>query len=133
MTNYDRNAFPWEYVWNMQAAGEEQQRPQNSTTVVNNGRMGLDVKLGLNFHKVHKLDVAQSTADVVAWVRIAWNDPRLRWDPADYGNLTKAWFWIEEGMGGNEASEIWVSCWVVLSCLAVLSLPGQLRNRCSLR
>eukprot|EP00529_Nitzschia_sp_RCC80_P016429 CAMPEP_0113504482 /NCGR_PEP_ID=MMETSP0014_2-20120614/34739_1 /TAXON_ID=2857 /ORGANISM="Nitzschia sp." /LENGTH=649 /DNA_ID=CAMNT_0000399595 /DNA_START=45 /DNA_END=1994 /DNA_ORIENTATION=- /assembly_acc=CAM_ASM_000159 len=103
MEGYDRNAFPWNYVWELQ---------QNSTTTTeaNTGpfmRQGLNVDVGLNFHKVHQLNVAESTADLVAWVRIAWNDPRLRWDPNEFGNLTKTWFFVEQGMGGNEASEIW--------------------------
>lgn len=107
MTDYDRNAFPWEYVW------EQNINSTNSSTVDNgddeddNGRTGLDVALGLNFHKVHQLHVAESTADLVVWVRITWNDPRLRWDPTEHSGLTKVWFWIEQGMGGNEASEIW--------------------------
>ena len=111
MESYDRNAFPWDYVWEMQ-----QQNPTTAETNSTGGdlRQGLDVQMSLNFHKVHKLDVAESTADLVTWVRIAWNDPRLRWDPNEFGNLTKTWFWVENGMGGNEASEIWtpdISLW----------------------
>ena len=103
MEGYDRNAFPWNYIWELQ---------QNSTTTTEgnatpSARKGLDVDMALNFHKVHQLNVAESTADLVTWFRIAWNDPRLRWDPNEFGNLTKTWFWIEQGMGGNEASEIW--------------------------
>lgn len=61
----------------------------------------------LNFHKVHELNVAKSTAYLVVWVQIRWKDPRLVWDPQEFGNTTKAWFYIEDGMGGGEVSEIW--------------------------
>ena len=51
--------------------------------------------------------MAESTADLVVWVRIKWTDPRLRWDPADFGGLTHTWFFLFDGMGGGEVSEIW--------------------------
>jgi len=60
----------------------------------------------LNFHKVHALDIAASTADLVVWVRIQWKDPRLVWDPKDFGGLTTTWFFLSDGMGGGEVSEI---------------------------
>ncbi len=36
-----------------------------------------------------------------------WTDARLAWDPADYDNLDKIWFWVEAGAGLSETSEIW--------------------------
>lgn len=56
--------------------------------------------------KVHALDIAASTADLVVWVRIQWKDPRLVWDPKDFGGLTTTWFFLSDGMGGGEVSEI---------------------------
>lgn len=94
LQNYDRNSYPWEVLW---AAHQE------SGSV----RTGLEVEFNLNFHKVHRLNVAESTAHLVVWVQMRWNDPRLAWDPEDFGNITKTWFWIENGMGGGEVSEIW--------------------------
>jgi len=70
-------------------------------------RTGLPVEFGLNFHKVHALNVAESTADLVVWVRMKWTDPRLRWDPTEFGGLTTTWFFLTDGIGGGEASEIW--------------------------
>lgn len=93
LSNYDRNSYPWEYVW-----GQQQNTSNTASDTMN--RTGIDVNIGLNFHKVHALDVTESTVDLIVWVRISWNDPRLRWDPESYDNLTKTWFWIEEGMGG---------------------------------
>lgn len=45
--------------------------------------------------------------DIIAWMRIEWVDPRLTWNPAEYGNLTKTWMWIGDGGSGGETSEIW--------------------------
>ena len=55
---------------------------------------------------VHALNVKESTADLVVWVRIAWQDPRLQWNPEDYNGLTTTWFYISDGIGGGEASEL---------------------------
>ena len=89
LENYDKNSYPWELAWQ---AG-------NDTF-----RTGVPIEFGLNFHKVLDVDVAESTADLVVWTRISWTDPRLAWDPMEFGNTTKTWFWIEDGMGGNEVS-----------------------------
>ena len=53
------------------------------------------------------MDVIHPVLDLVAWMRIEWVDPRLTWNPEEYGNLTTAWFWIGEGGSGGETSEIW--------------------------
>jgi hypothetical protein len=97
LKNYDRNSYPWEKMW-------------STTTTLGESRAsrtGMDVEFNLNFHKVHALNVAESTAHLVVWVQMRWKDPRLTWDPNQYGNFTKIWFWIENGIGGGEASEIW--------------------------
>ncbi len=39
--------------------------------------------------------------------KLVWTDARLAWDPADYDNLDKIWFWVEAGAGLSETSEIW--------------------------
>ena len=99
LQNYDRGSFPWEEIW-------EQSRTISSTgeSIVK----GLDVEMGLNFHKIFEVDVTKSVVDFVVWVRLQWNDPRLVWDPSDYGNITETFFWIGDGSGsGGETSEIW--------------------------
>ena len=48
LENYDRNAYPYEQVW----ASQEQ-------------KSGMSVEFSLNFHKVHALNVAESTAHFV--------------------------------------------------------------------
>jgi len=53
------------------------------------------------------VDVIHPVLDLVVWMRIEWVDPRLTWDPLEYGNLTKIWMWIGDGGSGGETSEIW--------------------------
>jgi len=96
LTNYDKNAYPWESVW-------EGNQASNGTSM----RQGLPVQLGINFHKVYTVDEVSSTVVLIAWVRQSWNDPRLTWDPKSYGNVTTIFCYLEEGMSGGETSEIW--------------------------
>ena len=44
---------------------------------------------------------------VVVWIREQWNDTRLAWDPAAYNGTEKVGFWIGDGSGMSETSEIW--------------------------
>ena len=52
--------------------------------------------MSINFHRVFSVDVIHPVLDLVVWMRIEWVDPRLTWDPLEYGNLTKIWMWIGE-------------------------------------
>jgi len=122
LTNYDRNSYPWEWAWEQHYNATGYDREGNTKRETANGttamaetteetaqqkRTGLPVELGLNIHKVHDLNVAESTIDLVVWVRMKWTDPRLMWDPSDFDGLTQTWFFISEGIGGGESSEIW--------------------------
>lgn len=94
LRNYDNGDFPWTWAWN-----------QSETPDI---REGLPVEIGINFHKVFAVNVEKSLVDLVVWFRVAWQDPRLAWNPEDYGNLTTTWFFIKDGTGaGGETSEIW--------------------------
>ena len=48
-----------------------------------------------------------SEVDLVVWIREQWNDTRLAWDPAAYNGTEKVGFWIGDGSGMSETSEIW--------------------------
>ena len=85
---YDKFSYPWEYVWHNQSVGS---------------RTGVPIETNINFHSVSSVDVVNSVMDLVVWFRMVWVDPRLTWDPAEYGGLNKTWFWL----GGSETSEIW--------------------------
>ena len=95
LQDYDNGDFPWEWAWN---------QSDNSEGL----REGLAVQVGINFHKVFSVNVQKSLVDLVVWFRMSWKDPRLGWDPTEYGNLTTTWFYIQDGSGeGGETSEIW--------------------------
>ena len=94
LKDYDLASFPWELVWEQSKAEDV-----NQTGIVR----GLDVEVGINFHKIFEIDVTKSIADFVVWFRLQWKDPRLVWDPSEYGNVTEAFFKIDSQ--GN--SEIW--------------------------
>jgi hypothetical protein len=100
LEGYDRGIFPWEWAWNNQANNDEEGD--------NNVRLGLPVQCELVFHKVFAVEVDRSLMDLVVWFRQSWVDPRLQWDPADYGNMTMTWFTVQGGSGPEgETSEIW--------------------------
>jgi hypothetical protein len=99
LANYDKNSFPWEQHWADSTADTTTNEEADDGL-----RSGVPVEVGINFHKVHKVNVAASTADLIVWMRLAWVDPRLAWNPEEHGNQTSMWFWTEDGMGGNEAS-----------------------------
>ena len=67
----------------------------------------ITVEVGINFHRVLEVDVVKSEVDLLTWMRLVWRDTRLSWNPADYNGLDKVWFWIEDGAGMAETSEIW--------------------------
>lgn len=106
LNDYDRGTYPFESIWNGQS--------QNRT--------GLPVEVGINFHRVFKVDVTSSIADLIVWFRQRWRDPRLVWNPDDYGGLQTVWFWVGTGTGhGGETSEIWtpdVELWNLESSLS---------------
>eukprot|EP00956_Cyclotella_meneghiniana_P024349 scaffold48787_cov89-Cyclotella_meneghiniana.AAC.6 len=90
-TYYDRNSYPWEYAWQGDAEGN---------------KTGLPVEMDINFHRVFDVDVVSTHLDLIVWFELNWVDPRLTWDPKEYGNHSKTWFWIN-GNAGGEMSEIW--------------------------
>mmetsp|Transcript_19495 Transcript_19495/g.41118 ORF Transcript_19495/g.41118 Transcript_19495/m.41118 type:complete len:730 (+) Transcript_19495:122-2311(+) len=108
---YDKHSYPWEYVWhkngtktktksNGDASWQEQQQQQQRT--------GVPIEMNINFHRVFDVDIVNSVMDLVVWFKLVWVDPRLTWNPADYGNLNETRFWIGDGGSGGETTEIWV-------------------------
>eukprot|EP00537_Pseudo-nitzschia_pungens_P007091 CAMPEP_0172361556 /NCGR_PEP_ID=MMETSP1060-20121228/5364_1 /TAXON_ID=37318 /ORGANISM="Pseudo-nitzschia pungens, Strain cf. cingulata" /LENGTH=767 /DNA_ID=CAMNT_0013083845 /DNA_START=46 /DNA_END=2349 /DNA_ORIENTATION=- len=126
LTGYEKNSFPFEWAWTQNFESGTYDRigdklktrvdPQFQNVGGTNGtsassfhktREGLPVEIGLNVHKVYSVDVAASTVDLLAWLSLAWYDPRLAWNPEDFGGLNCTWFFVGDGIGGGEASEIW--------------------------
>lgn len=89
---YDRHSYPWEYAWH----GDSKEN-----------RTGVPIEMDINFHRVYSVDTVNPMLDLIVWFRLGWVDPRLTWDPIEYGNRTKTWFWIDSGSAGGETSEIW--------------------------
>lgn len=94
LASYDKGVFPWEVAWEAaQADGPE--------------RSGLEVEMGINFHRVHSVDVVNHATDMIVWYRLRWRDPRLVWNASQYGGLTTLQLWIGDGTGAGGTSEIW--------------------------
>lgn len=74
---------------------------------------GTDVGMQIVFYKVDQVDVPSGHMRVKVWLRLAWYDYRLRWNPADYGNITQTYF-RSSSYTLPEDTEIWlpdVSCY----------------------
>ena len=49
----------------------------------------IDVKVGIAFRQIIELLEPKQILTFNAWIRMSWDDCRLRWDKKDYNNLTK--------------------------------------------
>ena len=96
LENYDKGSTPPQY----QEDGGGQTNNSISTEPV-------VVELSINFHRVLDVDVIKSAVDLLTWLRLVWYDERLTWDPKDYAGLDRVWFWVADGAGMGETSEIW--------------------------
>jgi hypothetical protein len=65
---------------------------------------GTDVKLQLRVLKLDSIDVSAGTMSVKVWVRMMWQDDRLKWNKSEYGGLGTARFWAHN----SDDAEIWV-------------------------
>ena len=45
----------------------------------------VQVRFGLNLYRVLNVDMSLGVLEVYVWVRMAWSDPRLGWDPRAWG------------------------------------------------
>ena len=62
------------------------------------------VALGLRITKVMGFDIPQAVMRLAGTLRLAWNDPRLSWDPAAHGNVTTVFAYCS---WDRELNEIW--------------------------
>ncbi|CAH1776885.1 unnamed protein product [Owenia fusiformis] len=68
-------------------------------------RPGLDIDaianitMDIAINQIRQLDVRNRALHSFLWFRTFWNDPRLRWDPNDYGNIEEMRF---------KKNEIWL-------------------------
>ena len=71
-----------------------------------------------------QIDEHQLTASINAWTVMVWHDPRLTWQPSDYGNthvvlMTSAQVWLPDIVLINGASHLWPT--YMHSSVAVMS------------
>lgn len=81
--------------------------PPQSLRSVNYSRAGTDVALSLRVFKVHDVKAAEGTMRLKVWLRMNWDDTRLSWSPAQYGNITFTHFWVDPTPTAS-SSELWV-------------------------
>jgi len=68
---------------------------------------GTNVEMALRIFKVIAVKPADGAMELKVWLRMYWQDERLSWDPAKYGNITKTHFWGDPApTSGN--SQIWI-------------------------
>ena len=61
----------------------------NNTNLNQPPPLGTNVQLGLNLYKVTDVDMTRGVLQLKVWVRMAWMDPRLRWDVAQYRGINQ--------------------------------------------
>jgi nicotinic acetylcholine receptor len=66
----------------------------------------VNVTVGQELQRVSSISLAESSMEVFIWHQLSWEDPRLRWDPAEWGGVTQ--INIIGSSGDPEVSEIWV-------------------------
>ncbi|EOD38554.1 hypothetical protein EMIHUDRAFT_224308 [Emiliania huxleyi CCMP1516] len=94
LVSYDKGAYPWEFAWEAALADGGE-------------RSGLKVEMGINFHRVHSVDVVNHATDLIVWYRLRWHDPRLAWNASQYGGLATLQLWVGDGASSDVSSDIW--------------------------
>ena len=67
------------------------------------------------------MDVPNSELELLVWVRTGWTDPRLTWDPKDYGGLDQMTFHARM-TDAHEYGDIW------MPDLELYNTPGSLHS-----
>ena len=94
LEGYDKTTYPFSQMW--EARGE-----------TGDERTGVDVKVGINFHRVLSVSEVSSEVELMVWLRQTWTDPRLSWNATETG-VEKLYFFVDSGFGASESSQIWV-------------------------
>jgi len=79
----------------------------------------VDVSVGLRFYAIRKVDVPNSELELLVWVRQSWKDPRLKWNPADYGGINQTSYHARMS-DAMEDGDIW------MPDLELYNTPGSL-------
>lgn len=96
---------------------------------------GTDVSVNLRVFRLDTVSLADGVLNLRVWMRLAWTDLRLAWDPDDFGGLRQVYF-VAADVAAVEGGEIWtpdVSAWnaqtgiaqTLESSLALVSHTGE--------
>lgn len=64
LADYDAKTYPWQETGNP-----------------------VHVGFNLVFHKILGVDLYSGTMSLAVWYQVSWNDPRLVWDPEQWGGV----------------------------------------------
>ena len=70
-------------------------------------------------HNQPQVDVPNSELELLVWVRQSWKDPRLKWNPADYGGINQTSYHARMS-DAMEDGDIW------MPDLELYNTPGSL-------
>lgn len=79
--------------------------PRVPPTPGSDGR-GTEIGVQLRIFKVVKVDIAAGAVSLMVWRRSKWRDPRLTWDPDDYGGTRRIEIYPTKG-GNDIDSKMW--------------------------
>jgi hypothetical protein len=68
---------------------------------------GTTVSIQIRFFKVQEVNAVEGTMRLKIWMRLGWQDERLKWNASLYGGVTTTWFQAHHYPGAEE-NEIWV-------------------------
>ena len=81
--------------------------PPLSTRSVGYSEAGTDVKLQLRFFKLESVAPSHGNMRLKVWLRMAWKDERLSWDPSHHGGIKELRFHASS-FSDPETSDIWL-------------------------
>ena len=68
---------------------------------------GTDVSVQMRFFKVMSVSTSEGKMMLRVWLRLAWTDTRLSWDPSQHGGITSVKFFASS-FSNREDTEIWL-------------------------
>ena len=109
---------------------------------VENEALPLQVELGLTLQQIIDMDEKNQILHTNIWLYLAWNDYKLRWNPADYGGITQinipiTKIWKPDVLMYNSANEMFdaafpTNCPVTHDGNVSWIPPGMFASTCSI-
>ena len=54
---------------------------------VNNNSDAVKLNIGISYQAIQELDETNQILESIVWHQLRWNDPSLKWDESEYGNI----------------------------------------------